>query len=100
MIETTLSKVGNSMAVLLPKALRSEACFEPDEPLRLDSPRKGVVVITALHSDGEDRLARLERAESRIKSREDRLKPWPEGKTAEDLISEGKDAHNSEFLSF
>lgn len=99
MIETTLSKVGNSMAVLLPKTLRSEACFEPGEPLRLDSPRKGVVVITALQSDNEDRLLRLERAEARIKSRENRLKPWPESKTADDLIAEGKDAHNSEFLS-
>lgn len=91
MVETTLSKVGNSMAVLLPKALRTEACFEPDEPLRLDSPRKGVVVITALFMDDGDRLARLARAEARIKARCGVVKPWPEGATADDLLRAGKD---------
>lgn len=99
MVETTLSKVGNSMAVLLPKALRAEACFEPDEPLRLDSPRKGVVVITALFTDDEDRLARLERAEARIKARHGGVKPWPKGATADGLLRAGKDARAHELSS-
>ena len=45
MATATLTKVGNSMAVLLPKALRQEAAIDQDTPLRLASPRKGVVVI-------------------------------------------------------
>lgn len=98
MIETTLSRVGNSMAVLLPKALRAEACFEPEEPLRLDSPRKGVVVITALHSDNDDRVARLEAAEARIRARKASIAPWPEGVAAVDLVSQGKDHRSDELL--
>ena len=87
---TTLSKVGNSMAVLLPKALRSEACFEQDTPLVLESPRKGVVVITAIVEEGADRLARLKAAESRIESRRASVVPWPAGASAEDLLEAGR----------
>lgn len=85
------------MAVLLPKALRAEACLEQNEPLRLESPRKGVVVITAMLSDDEDRLARLERSESRIKARRNNAKPWPKGATADDLLMAGKDARSYEL---
>lgn len=46
MATATLTKVGNSMAVLLPKALRQEADIDQETPLRIASPRKGVVVIT------------------------------------------------------
>ena len=99
MVETTLSRVGNSMAVLLPKALRAEACFEPEEPLRIESPRKGVVVITALHSDDDDRLACLEAAEARIQARKASIEPWPEGATAAELVSLGKDRLSDELLS-
>lgn len=96
MAVSTLTKVGNSMAVLLPKALRQKACIEPDVPLRLESPRKGVVVITAVVDDSQDRLARLEQAEARIASRETRMK-WPEGKTADDLLQEGRKRRAGEF---
>lgn len=99
MVEATLSKVGNSMAVLLPKALRAQACFEPEKPLRLESPRKGVVVITSLVDDNEDRLSRLKHAEERIKQRQSSMKPWPKGKTADDLLLEGKGVRANEFSS-
>lgn len=55
-------------------------------------------MINALRSDNGDKLARLERAESRIKARKDRAKPWPKGVTANDLISEAKDTRYSELL--
>lgn len=97
MIEAKLSKVGNSMAVLLPKKLRAEAAFGPDEAVRLESPRKGVVVITALLSDEGDRLARLEGAESRIRERQSSTRPWPEGMTADAMLAAGKDARSDEF---
>ena len=99
MVETTLTKVGNSMAILLPKALREEARLAPEVPLRLDSPRKGVVVITALQVDEEDRLRRLKIAESRIKARKGSIRPWPKGATADDLIAEGKAGRADELLS-
>ena len=97
MVETTLSRVGNSMAVILPKSLRTEACLESGETLRLESPRKGVVVITAMLSNDKDRLARLEDAELRIKERQDRTKPWPNGLTADALLKAGKDSHSDEL---
>ena len=53
MATTSLTKVGNSMAVLLPKTLRAEAGIESDTRLSLSSPRKGVVVITALQNSTE-----------------------------------------------
>lgn len=77
MATATLTKVGNSMAVLLPKALRQEAAIDQDTPLRLASPRKGVVVITSMLDDEEDRLARLRRVEARIAARRNKIKPWP-----------------------
>ncbi len=99
-METTLSKVGNSMAVLLPKALRAKACFGPDESLRLDSPRNGVVVITALFADDEDRLERFEKAEHRIKERQSSVRSWPQGKSSDDLLRAGKDGRSHELASF
>lgn len=93
-----LTKVGNSMAVLLPKALRQEACIEPDVPLRVDSPRKGVVVITAVYDDSVDRLTRLQEAEKRIASRKARSE-WPEGKTADDLLRAGKEREAREIIA-
>lgn len=90
MTVSTLTKVGNSMAVLLPKALRQEAHIEPDVPLRINSPREGVVVITAVYDDSTDRLTRLQEAEERIASRKVRAE-WPEGKTADDLLRAGKE---------
>lgn len=99
MATATLTKVGNSMAVLLPKALRQEACIEADTPLRIASPRKGVVVITSVLTDDDDRLARLEAVERRNRERERHARPWPEGKTAEDLIAEAKEARYRDFLA-
>lgn len=99
MVETTLSKVGNSMAVLLPKALRTQACLEQGMPLAVESPRKGVVVITALVAADDDRLARLEDAEVRIQGRKSQVEPWPEGYTAEDLLQAGKDSRAHELFS-
>lgn len=99
MTEATLSKVGNSMAVILPKALRNAACLGSDEPLRLESPRKGVIVITALCEEDEDRIARLEDAESRIKARKKKMRPWPDSASADDILKAGKDAHAHELAS-
>lgn len=99
MSETTLSKVGNSAAVLLPKGLRAKACLELGEPVRLESPRKGVVVITALIEDDGDRLSRLERVESRIKARQASTEPWPEEMTASDLLTRGKELRTDELAS-
>lgn len=100
MATTTLTKVGNSMAVLLPKALRQEACIEADTPLRIASPRKGVVVITSVLDDDEnDRIARFEEAERRIAARAKDFRPWPEGLTADDLIEDAKEARHRDFLS-
>ena len=98
MTTATLTRVGNSTAVVLPKALRQQAGFEAGEKLNIDSPRKGVVVITAIHDDVEDRLARLKTAESRIAERS-KLAPWPKAKTADDLIREARDARADEILS-
>ena len=95
MATTSLTKVGNSMAVLLPKALRQEAGIESDTRLSLSSPRKGVVVITALQDSTEERLKTLERIAENAKN----MKPWPEGLTADDLIKQGKEARLHEFLS-
>ncbi len=99
MIETTLSKVGNSMAVLLPKSIRQDACISPQQPLRVESPRKGVVVISSLLDDEEDRLSRLQTANEQIRGRARTAKPWPAGKTAEDILDEGKDAAADELFS-
>lgn len=95
---STLTKVGNSMAVLLPKALRQEACIEPDVPLRINSPREGVVVITAVYDDSTDRLTRLQEAEERIASRKV-CAEWPEGKTADDLLRAGKERMTREITA-
>lgn len=99
MATATLTKVGNSMAVLLPKALRQEAAIDQDTPLRLASPRKGVVVITSMLDDEEDRLARLRRVEARIAARRNKIKPWPEGLTADDLIAQTKEERYRDFLA-
>ncbi len=96
---TTLSKVGNSMAVLLPKALRMEACFNAGEPLRVESPRKGVVTITAIASDDQDKLLRLYEAHHRIKERGASVMPWPEGASADDLLNAGKERRSDELFS-
>lgn len=99
MVETTLSKVGNSMAVLLPKALRSEAGIGPEDKLHITTPRKGVVVITAVAEDVNERLARLKSAQARIDGRAASFEPWPEGKTADDIIKEGRSARAEKLLS-
>ncbi len=95
----TLTKVGNSMAVLLPKPLREQACLTQDTPLNISSPRKGVVVVTSIITDNDDRLARLEEAERRNIDRERRARQWPQGTTAEDLIAEGKEGRYRDFLA-
>ncbi len=97
MIETTLSKVGNSMAVLIPKALRKEACIGAGETLRVESPRKGVVVITSVMGL-EGRAERLRDAQERISARADRVAPWPDGMTADDMIARGKEVAADELL--
>lgn len=98
MVETTLSKVGNSMAVLLPKALRQKAGINAGERLRVTSPRSGVVVITAV-VDEQDRAERLQAAQKRIAKREHAVKPWPTGACAEDLLDQGKEQVTDELLS-
>ncbi len=97
MIETTLSKVGNSMAVLIPKALRQKACIGAGETLRVESPRKGVVVITSVMGL-EGRAERLRDAQERISARADRVALWPDGMTADDMIVRGREAAADELL--
>lgn len=93
MATATLSRLGNSMAVLLPKPLRQQACIDVEDELHLSSPRKGVVAITALCESDEERLAVLTKAEQHIASRKRGAAPWPEGTTAQDMIDEGKAEH-------
>lgn len=97
MTTATLTKVGNSMAVLLPKALRQEAGIEADTPLNVTSPRKGVVVITSVFDENEDRLARLEKIEARRAARKGEIQPWPEGATADDLINAAREERFRDF---
>lgn len=99
MATATLTKVGNSMAVLLPKALRQEAGIEQGTSLRIASPRKGVVVITSLLQEDADRRAQLKRAEAHIAARRKKTKPWPEGVTADSLIAEAKEERYRDFLA-
>ena len=99
MATTSLTKVGNSMAVLLPKTLREEAGLNKDTPLNITTPRKGVVVITAIHDDRKDRLERLKQAEACIAENAKKMKPIPKGLSARELIKAGKDAKVDEILS-
>ena len=55
--------------------------------------------ITALHSDNEDRLARLKCAEAHIKARKESIDSWPAGASASDFISNAKDKRADGFLS-
>lgn len=98
MTTATLTKVGNSMAVLLPKTLRQEAAIEASTPLSIASPRKGVVVITAVVDEEEDRLSRLEKVEARRVARRGEIQPWPESATAEDLIAAAKEDRARDFV--
>ncbi len=99
MAPATLTKVGNSMAVLLPKKLRQEAGIEQDTPLRIASPRKGVVVITSARAEDDECLARLAETERRIAERGRRTRPWPQGATADGLIAEAKEERYRDFLA-
>lgn len=47
MVTTTVKKVGNSAAVILPKALRSQAGMELGSEVSMESPEPGVIVIRA-----------------------------------------------------
>lgn len=47
MVTTTIKKVGNSAAVILPKALRSQAGMELGSKVSMESPKPGVIVIRA-----------------------------------------------------
>ncbi len=97
MVEATLSKIGNSMGVLLPKSLRAEAALDVDQLLRIESPRKGVVVITSV-CDERDRLSILEETQGRIENRMKHIKKWPKNMNAQDILQEGKDCIADELL--
>ena len=89
-MESTLTRVGNSAAVIIPSTLRHEAGVAVGDELRIESPRTGVIVITALFEGDADRKARLEETEKRLKSIASQLAPWPAHATADDLIEAGK----------
>lgn len=98
MTTATITKVGNSMAVILPKALRQAAALDDSSSVRLESPRKGVVVITAIEPLDCSRLERFRAVEKRLKDDAASLPPWPEGLTADDLIRQGKKGRADELL--
>ncbi len=97
MTTATLTKVGNSMAVLLPKTLRQEAGIEAEMPLNVTSPRKGVVVITSVIDETEDRLSHLKKIEARRAARKSKIQPWPEEATADDLLDAAKESRFHDF---
>lgn len=99
MATATITKVGNSMAVILPKALRQVAAMEDNSPVHIESPRKGVIIITAIDSQESSRLDRLRAAEKRLRARSATLPPWPAGATADQIISQGKQRRSHELLS-
>lgn len=98
MSTATITKVGNSMAVILPKALRQAAAIKDGSPVHIESPRKGVIVITATDAQGCSRLERLRAAENRLKARSATLPPWPVGVTADQIIKQGKEGRSRELL--
>ena len=89
-MESTLTKVGNSAAVIIPSALRREAGVAIGDEVRIESPRSGVIVITALFEGDADRRARLAETERRLADLSSQLAPWPALATADDLIEAGK----------
>lgn len=100
MATATLTKVGNSMAVLLPKVLRQKARISLGDKVAIDSPREGVIVITSRACRPQERLAALDAAEERIAARAQHLPPWPTDATADDLIAGGKEARAHGLVSF
>lgn len=93
----TVSRVGNSAAVLLPKALRQHAGISVGDAVRVSSPRQGVLVLSREEDDIGRRLQRYEEARERMRARVDQWPAWPAGMTADDLIdaAKGDRAHGS-----
>ena len=97
-VETTLTRVGNSIGVLLPKALREKALLDDRAKVRLTSPRKGIVIVSSIDDDA-DRLERFQEAEAFFNEISADLPPWHDGETAEDLLNKARGERNAEFLS-
>lgn len=89
MYASTLTKTGSSESVAIPKPLRDLLGAVAPEPVRLDSPRDGVVVIYFGGETAAERLSKLERAEA-SNTLLSRNKSWPEGMAAEELIDRSR----------
>ena len=50
------------------------------DALSIDSPRSGMIVITAIHDEGADRIARLEDAERRLAALSQQMPRGRQGK--------------------
>lgn len=88
----TLTKVGNSAAVLIPSRLRQQAGIDVGDECTMDSPRRGVLVIDFTKPRKPSRLERILQAEERIHELNRTVNPWEEGMTADDLIEEARAA--------
>lgn len=83
-MQTTLKAVGNSYAVIIPKALRERAGIGAGDAVDLDTPRAGVIVVRT-RDDGARRANALEEMRSLIE-KDGAWDDWPEGETADAVI--------------
>ena len=98
MAESTLTKVGNSAAAFIPRALREKAGVDVGDSFAMESPRQGVVVLRFHRPTSASKLRKLELAERRIKALAEGLPAWDESLTADQLIREGKEMRSHEVL--
>lgn len=98
MTTATLTKVGNSAAAFIPSSLREQAGIAVGDTYSIESPHEGVVVLRFRRSDGNERLARFERAQRSIQAAASSIPAWDDSLTADDLIRAGKDGRTHDVV--
>ena len=89
-MEGTLTKVGNSAAMTINKAVRTAAGFSIGDKLEMDVPRRGVLVVRT-REDTASAQAALARARGHIESNATCWNAWPEGMDADEAIERAKE---------
>ena len=84
-------RIGNSIGVIVPAALREIAGFDECDEVLMQCPRRGVITISCIEGVKEDKLKEWNDLQSFISCNKNKEFKWPKDKSFKQILNESRD---------
>ncbi len=86
-----IRKVGNSLGVIVPAAVRRAGGFADGDEVSVQSPRPGLITISCIEDAGKNKARAWGDLQEFVSRRKAAGACWPKGKTFKEILHEARD---------